>query len=90
MNAIFIPPAGAMQFELCLGPGGRPTKKYAIWVRALRAKPLREGCPGNCKSTWPVIIEALPPRMRAICIRRMRKSHAPGVAVCACFGRIIE
>jgi len=93
---LFIPPAGAMQFELI--PNGiddspRAALQWAdkecdvIWVHMPPLSNPRCSCP----VAYSVVLESLPSRMRAIAEMKMRAcSNASRILVCNCMGRLIE
>jgi len=89
---LFIPPKGAMQFEV--NPHGRPVVKRrvvekpkgatvpgVIWV--MPPVPNQGGC--GCKVEYPIVREALPEPWRTAAF------NAPfTVVTCDCQGKIIE
>lgn len=89
MESLFIPPPGALQFEVTLmrRPETQAMMGSAIWVTEL------SGAPGEnpfceCKTGWSVLIESVSGAPRAF-LEERRKLGAI-ITVCPCNGRIIE
>jgi hypothetical protein len=93
---MFIPPKGAMQFEII--PNGiddapmaalswKDKETDCIWVYM---PPVKIGrCP--CPESYLVVLESLPPRMRTLAKMKMQQcNNAANIAVCNCMGRLIE
>jgi hypothetical protein len=86
----FIPPQGAMQFEITHFIDGRPCEHpYSLWVEAGKCS-VRPDRPCSCTEGWRVILESLTPRNQDRCIAVMRQKRCTSVSVCVHQGRIIE
>jgi hypothetical protein len=83
MKDLFIPPEGAMQFEVFSDPEGNPAPyTIVIWVVKSEAHYRgRNGCPHN--KGFEIIMESLPPIMKSC-------SGMTRAGICECRGRIIE
>ncbi len=93
---MFIPPEGAMQFELI--PNGFYGAKDAaldwkdkeddcIWV-VKSPMPNSRSC--QCCTVYDVVLNSLPPRMRTLARMKMKEYKSRRIHVCSCMGRIIE
>lgn len=94
MANLFIPPPGAMQFEL-IPNGVSQSRSVALdWkekecdVIWIDPTPLA----GQCRQHphYRVMLESLPPRMRALAEMKSIEYGGQPIRVCACMGRIIE
>ena len=80
---LFIPPEGAMQFELTRSLDGPVSIPF--WVgQPIRIGTRAKGC--KCKMGWPVLNA---PMMRGSNQKRASREGLV-IHVCACIGRIIE
>jgi hypothetical protein len=90
MTDVFIPPEGAMQFEI-IANGSHNTDALVSWeeARGLSVLWVLPPVPAiHCrihKFCWPVIPESVPQRFALRILNDRRQ-----IVVCECHGRIIE
>lgn len=87
----FIPPDGAMQFEVQrdYGASSRLMLGKAIWVIDAGDKWCRNmDC--SCRKFYEVVVDSLSATAREIAIQQLEREEAPKVVVCGCYGEVIE
>lgn len=88
---MFIPPPGAMQFEVTQGPNAINQKHphpFVVWVAApIDLKVHVSGC--SCVTGFPILQMPTHPIIGRTNWKRGLRERVP-VMVCTCFGRIIE
>lgn len=94
MQSLFIPPPGALQFEVMLmrRPETKCLEGRAIWVRPQTYEEKRYPTGGerfcSCEDAWVVLLESVPQPARSYVERNIIYGGLP--LVCKCVGRIIE
>ncbi len=86
---MFIPPEGAIQWEVESFKNGQPLiEPIAVWTLWEESRDYIDE--GGCKTGFPIIIDSIPEPWKSMTQEHLKKGYIRRPSMCTCWGRIIE